>query len=206
MPKKIYSVVWGPWRFYLPIGVKSLIAFLLVISTLVIGIYYYTTVTLSRQMENEAMVNLNSKLKGGWRLYYSRMDQMKYGMLQAATEEHITDAVAKKDSKFLQELLIGYAINRPYIDLWAIVDENHRVIARRNDRTGDVLDINGVVAKALKTGEVVQSTEKVDKDILTIEDARLSARVERTGVMQVVVVPVFMNGRVKGHSYRHSIK
>ncbi|MBI5750105.1 MAG: diguanylate cyclase [Nitrospinae bacterium] len=198
MPKRVYSVVWGSWRFYIPIGVKTLIAFLFVISSLAGGIYYWTAVTLTQQIENEAVESLSSKLKGGWRLYYSRMDQMKYGMLQGVSEEYVVSAIAKKESRVLQNLLNGYAINRPYVDLWAVVDEERRIIARRNNKTGDILEISGLIAKAIKSGEVIQSTEKVEKDILTMEDVNLSSRVERTGIMQVVVVPALLHGTVKG--------
>lgn len=196
--KKVYRVVWGPHRFYLPIGVKTLIAFLLVISVLTGSFYYYSTFTLTRQTEEEALVNLSSRLQGAWRLYYSRMDQMKFGMLQAVSEQYIRSAIARKDRRFLQELLNGYAINRPYVDLWAVVDERGVVIGRRNDRTGDILEIGGVVSKALRSGEVVQSTERVEKEVLAIEGSTLAARVERSGLMQVVVTPVVSGGRVKG--------
>lgn len=198
MPEKTYRVIWGGYRFYLPIGLKTLIAFLLVILSLAGGIYYYTTVTLSRQVEEEALDNLTSKLKGGWRLYYSRMDQMKYGMLQAGSEDSIKSAIARHDAHFLQNLLVGYALNRPYVNLWAVVDEEQKVIGRRNGRTGDILEIDGIVSRALRSGEVVMSTEKVGKDILTQEDAALSSKIDRFGIMQVVVVPVLWKGKVVG--------
>ena len=198
MQPKTYEVIWGPWRFYLPIGIKTLIAFLIVIATLAGSIYYYTSVTLSAQLEKEALDHLQSTLKGGWRIYYSRMDQMKYSMLQAATENHIKSAVVKKDSHFLQNLLNGFALNMPYVDLWAVVDEKQRVIGRKNGRTGDLLETGGVVAKSLKTGDVVTSTEKVEKEILNLENADLSKRVERTGLMQVVSVPVVYDRNIRG--------
>lgn len=196
--KKVYRVHWGPHRFYLPIGAKTLIAFLLVIGVFAGGLYYYTSHTLSRQVEEEALSNLNSKLQGAWRLYYARMDQMKYGMLQAASEGHVVSAIIERDSGFLNKLLRGYAANRPYVDLWAVVDANGVVIGRRNGKTGDILEIGGVVSKALRTGEVIQSTEEVGSDVLGMEDPRLASRVEREGLMQIVVTPVVSEGSVKG--------
>ncbi|MBI4745929.1 MAG: diguanylate cyclase, partial [Deltaproteobacteria bacterium] len=198
MTKKVYRVELGFWRFYLPIGIKTLIAFLIVISTLAGGFYYYTTGTLSRQIENETLDNLHSKLKGGWRIYYSRMDQMKDGMLQTASEEHVKTAIAGRDSRFLQNLLNGYAIARPYVDIWAVVDEKQQVIGRKNGRTGDFLEIGGVVSRALRMGEALQSTEKVGKEILTMESASLASKVDSYGIMQVVVVPVIKDGKVRG--------
>lgn len=198
MSRVVYRVIWGPWRFYMPIGIKTLTSLLLIIVCLAGGIYYYTIAKLAPQIEREAMESLNSKLQGGWRLYHSRMDQMKYGLLQAISERHIVDAVAARDTKLLRELLNGYALNRPYVDLWAVVDEKRRVLARRNERTGDLLEIGGIVEKALTSGEVFQSAEKVDLDTLAAENPKLSAMIERTGVMQVVVVPVSRDGTVVG--------
>lgn len=149
MSNTVYRVIWGPWRFYLPIGVKTLVAFFLIMVCLAGGIYYYTSAKLAGQIENEEIKGLHSKLQGGWRVYHSRMDQMKYGLLQAVSERHVVEAVAKRDAGLLRELLNGYALHRPYVDLWAVVDENRRVIARRNDRTGGPLEIGGVVEKAL---------------------------------------------------------
>ncbi len=196
--RKVYRVVSGPWRFYLPIGVKSLIAFFVVICVLAGGILYFTTYIFTPEVEKKGLEGLESKLSGAWRVYYSRMDQMKYGMLQAASEGYVREAIRNKDSLFLQQLLKGYAVNRPYVDFWAVVDERGRVIGRRNGRTGDILEINGMISRALRTGEVLQTTEIVDRDILNLESRALASRVEREGLMQLVVTPVVEDGKSIG--------
>ncbi|MBI5642414.1 MAG: diguanylate cyclase [Deltaproteobacteria bacterium] len=198
MSQKVYSVVWGSWRLKLSIATKTLLAFLIIISVLGGGFYYYTTITLSNQIEKDALIGLNSKLKGAWRFYYSRMDQMRLGMLQAGSEDSVKSAVFKKDQSHLQKLLNGYAASRQYVDVWAVIDADKRVIGRRNGRVGDLLEINGIVERALNTGEPVISTEFISKDFLAKEDSELASKIETSGLMQIAVTPVISNGTPTG--------
>ena len=198
MPKKLFKVVWSDWRFYLSIGAKTLLAFLTIIAVLAGGFYYYTTVTFSSHVEEEAVADLKAKSQGAWRLFYSRLDQMKYGMLQAASGETNKSAIMKKDRASLQKTLERYSAVRSYVDYWAVVDDTGRVLARRNGNSGEALDINGVVGEALSTGEPVLSTESINREFLNRESAELASRVESKGLMQFAVVPVVHNGEVIG--------
>lgn len=198
MPKKLFKVVWSDWRFYLSIGAKTLLAFLIIIAVLAGGFYYYTTVTFSSHVEEEAVTELKSKSQGAWRLFYSRLDQMKYGMLQAASGETNKSAIIRNDEAFLQKTLERYSAVRSYVDYWAVVDKTGRVLARRSGNSGDALDMDGVVSKALSTGEPVLSTESVNREFLGRESAELASRVESKGLMQFAVVPVVHNGEVIG--------
>ncbi|MCC6502202.1 MAG: diguanylate cyclase, partial [Deltaproteobacteria bacterium] len=198
MPKKLFKVVWSDWRFYLSIGSKTLLAFLVIIAVLAGGFYYYTSVTFSSHVEQEAMADLKAKTQGAWRLYYSRLDQMKYGMLQAASDEQNRLSIIRKDAASLGGTLERYSVVRPYVNYWAVVDEKGTVISRRNNRLGDLLDINGMVGKALSTGEPVLSTETVSREFLSRESMELASRVDTKGMMQFSVVPVLDNGRTIG--------
>ncbi len=198
MSSKLYRVTQCGWRPNLSIGGKTLLAFFLIITLLAGGFYYFTTVALSSRIEREALGELHSKLKGAWKLYYERMDQMKLGMLQAGSESAIKEVVRRKDRGELKKLLSGYSSTRPYVDFWAVVDTKRTVIGRKNGLTGDFLEINGAVEKALKTGEAITSTETVTKDILARESGELASRVETNGLMQLAVTPVESNGRVLG--------
>ncbi|MBI5453435.1 MAG: diguanylate cyclase [Deltaproteobacteria bacterium] len=198
MPEKVYKVVWGGWRLNLSIATKTLFAFLLIITVLGGGFYYYATHTLSKETDREAVDSLKSNLKGALRLYQMRMDQMKLGMLQAGSEESVRGAVVRRDSAGLKKLLDGYAASRGYVDLWAVVAPDGRVIARRNGKTGDILEVNGIVAKALSSAEPVTSTETVTRDFLAKEGAELASRVEGGALMQIAVTPVVNGGRSSG--------
>jgi diguanylate cyclase (GGDEF)-like protein len=198
MPKKLFKVVWSDWRFYLSIGAKTLLAFLVIIAVLAGGFYYYTTVTFSSHVEEEALTELKSKSQGAWRLFYSRLDQMKFGMLQASTDEANKSSIINRDRAFIRKTLDRYAAVRSYVDYWAVVDSEGRVIARRNALSGDIVDINGVVGKALSTGEPVLSTESVSREFLSRESMELASRVEARGLMQFAVVPAVHRGEVIG--------
>lgn len=198
MPKKLFKVVWSDRRFYLSIGAKTLLAFLVIIAVLAGGFYYFTTVTFSSHVEEEVVADLKSKSQGAWRLFYSRLDQMKYGMLQASTDEASKSSIIKNDRAYLKKTLERYSAVRSYVDYWAVVDRAGRVIARRNGSSGDALDINGAVNKALSTREPVLSTESVNREFLGRESAELASRVESKGLMQFAVVPVVHNGEAIG--------
>ncbi|MBI4948632.1 MAG: diguanylate cyclase [Deltaproteobacteria bacterium] len=198
MPEKVYKVKLGGWRVPMSIATKTLLAFLLIITVLGGGFYYYATHTLSRETDREAVDSLKSNLKGALRLYQMRMEQMKLGMLQAGSEEAVREAVARRDSAGLKKLLDGYAASRGYVDLWAVVGPDGRVIARRNGRTGDILDVNGIVARALSSAEPVTSTETVTRDFLAKEGAELASGVEGGALMQIAVTPVVNGGRSSG--------
>lgn len=198
MSQKVYRVAWGPWRIKLSIGTKTLLAFLLIISFLAGWFYFFTTVKLSDRIEKETLNDLNLKLSGAWKLFYSRMEQMKLGMLQAGSEDIVKKAVEEKDGRFLGKLLNDFGKARPYVDLWTVVDSRQRVIARRNGKAGDFLEINGLVEKAINSGVPVLSIESVAEDVIGREGDELLSKVQRSGLMQVVVTPVKSGNRVLG--------
>ncbi len=187
-----YRVVYGAWRPRLSIGTKTLLAFFALIFLLSGSFYYFSTVKLSERIEKEALNDLNLKLKGSWKIYYSRMEQMKLGMLQAANQGSIKAAVEAKDAIVLSGLLSEFKTARPYVDIWAVVDRHGRVIASTSkDMTGRRLEINGLVAKAIHTSEPVSSTEEVGVDAVKSFDNRLSPRLNDTmALLQLVVTPV----------------
>jgi len=197
VPKK-FKVVWSDWRFTLPIGVKTLIAFVLITAVLTAGFYYFISVKFSSQIKRDALSELRSHLQGAWSLYQSRTEQMKFGMLQAASEDAVKDGLVRRDQAFLRRMLNMYSGVRPYVDLWAVVDAEGRVVARRNATSGDLLEINGVIRKAISTGQPVISTEAVSRDVLLREGQGLASGVETSGLMQLAVVPVIDNGRTTG--------
>lgn len=196
--KKIFRVIWSDCRPTLSIGTKTLLAFLLIISALTGGFYFFISVKFSSQAHQDAVKEIDSKLSGAWSLFQSRPEQMKFGMLQAANERSVKAAVRARDGDFLGRNLNDYSAVRPYVDLWAVVGSDMRVIARRERRAGDFLEINGVVKKALEIGGPVISTELATRELLEREGLKLASDAEPHGLMQVVVVPVLEGGEVIG--------
>lgn len=195
--KKIFRVIWSDCRPTLSIGTKTLLAFLLIISALTGGFYFFISVKFSSQAHQEALNELDSKLRGAWSLFQSRPEQMKFGMLQAASERAVKAAVKSRDSEFLGRNLVGYSEMRPYVDLWAVVDNDGRVIARKDRRAGGILEINGAIRKALDGGGPVISTELVSRELLEREGLKIPETDEQ-GLMQLVTVPVMETGEVTG--------
>ncbi|MBE9529449.1 MAG: diguanylate cyclase [Proteobacteria bacterium] len=185
MASKTFTVAWSRWCPYLSIGTKTLLAFSLIITVLAGGFYYYIDTTFSSHARNKAEAELATKVRGAAAIYSARMEQMKFGMLQAGSMESVQRAVLKRDSRFLTDTLRSFAAMRPYVDFWAVVDSEGTIIASRDGSTpsaegyfnsetvfsggtgalrvgvSDSLEINGIVERALGTSEVVLSTEVV---------------------------------------------
>ena len=62
-----FRVVWGPQRFYLSIGWKTLIAFALVVFIPMLGLMALTARTLRHAMEDETLRGMEANLRGAWR-------------------------------------------------------------------------------------------------------------------------------------------
>ncbi len=197
VPKK-FRVIWSDWRFTLPIGVKTLIAFVLITAVLTGGFYYFISVKFSSHIKRDELSQLRSHLQGALSLYQSRTEQMKFGMLQAASEDGVRAALQRRDQGFLRRMLNTYSGVRPYVDIWAVVDARGRVIARKNADAGDILEINGIVEKAISMGQPIISTEAVSRDVLLREGHALASGIEASGLVQLAVVPVIDNGRTTG--------
>lgn len=128
---------------------------------------------------------MEQNLNTVWTQYYIRADQMKFGLLQL-TEEAET-AILKRDKTLLRERLNNWKKNRPYVDIWTIVDPEGKVLARVNsEESGDILGLNSVVEKALSTGSPVVSTEVVPREVLLKEGE---------GLANEIIIPVISSPR-----------
>lgn len=152
---------------------KLIVPFLLVVIAPMILIGVISERLIARKVHEEIQKAAEQNLDAAWIQYYVRADQMKFGMLQAV--EVVEHAILEKDKAFLREKMRYWKSRRPYVDLWIIVDREGRVIARLNsERSGDPLDLNGVVKKALSTGDSVISTEVVPREVLLKEGEKLA--------------------------------
>lgn len=188
---------------------KLLAAFLLVVIVPMVLTAIVTERLTAKKLHQEIEKDTEQNLEAAWIQYYVRADQMKYGMLQAA--ELVETAIIRRDNSFIRDKMAHWKNKRPYVDVWIVVDKEGRVISRLNSAiTGDTFELNGVINKALTTGETVISTEVMPKDLLLRENNRLAEEiampvelqkksgefnpgyaVENDALMVTVVVPVF---------------
>ncbi|MBI5561882.1 MAG: response regulator [Deltaproteobacteria bacterium] len=161
-----------------PMGVKLTIVFLSVILIPMSMLAYLSYRVIDARLLKEAKEQLNIGLKAAWTEYYVHGDQMRYGMLQAASMKEIKAAVASRDRRYLKEALLQWHQMRPYVDVWMFVDAKGAVISRLNtDHAGDAIGLNGMVSRALATGAPQISTEVLDRDALKFEGNELNERV-----------------------------
>lgn len=161
---------------------------------------------------SKAEERIATGLKAAWTEYYTRADQMRYGMLQAATSDEIKRAVARSDRAYLKKVLRDWKEKRPYVDIWTVVDPRSRVIVRLNSTdAGDVLDLSGLVSSAINGREVKVSTEIIPARALNLEgagvvdmssglddktNAQKGVKEPKDAMALVVVTPVLMDGRL----------
>ncbi|MBI5642060.1 MAG: response regulator [Deltaproteobacteria bacterium] len=154
-------------------GFKLTIVFLSVILIPMLLLAYISYKVIDSRLTKEAEEKINMGLKSAWTEYYVRGDQMRYGMLQAASMEEIKRAISRGDKQYLRKMITRWKEMRPYVDIWIIVDENERVIARLNsDVSGDRLELNGSVKASLDSGEPRISSELIEKSILKLDGKR----------------------------------
>ncbi len=187
-------------------GVKLTVAFLSVILVPMLLMAYLSNRVIEARLLKESQEKLAIGLKAAQTEYYVHGDQMRYGMLQAASMEEIKSAVARRDKPYLKKMMRNWHEMRPYVDIWSIVDKDGRVIARLNtDQSGDKVELNELIERAISLGEPQTATEVIPLDLLRLEGNELQQRtrlrdadeaLKPSDVMALMVVtPVLDAGR-----------
>ncbi|MBI5826427.1 MAG: HAMP domain-containing protein [Deltaproteobacteria bacterium] len=162
------------YYYDMTLGFKLTVAFLAVILVPMAILSYASYKVINARLMKEARDKASMGLKAAWTEYYARGEQMRYGMLQAASMEDIKGAVARRDKTYLKKMMSTWKRMRPYVDVWYVVDGDGVVIARLNgDYSGDALPLNGLVSYALKSAEPKISTEILGREVLRLEGNEL---------------------------------
>ena len=151
-------------------GFKFIFAFsfVILVPMAILAIVSYKVI--DSRLKEDTQEKITMGLKTAWTDYNIRGEQMRYGMLQAAAMIEIKDAVRLKNRDYLKRMMIRWKEKRPYVDLWIVTDENGRVISRLNSEdSGDTIEFNGVIEKAIFTGDAQISTEIIEIDVLKRE-------------------------------------
>ena len=192
-----------------PMGLKLTVVFVIVITIPMALLAYVSYRVMDGRLSQEARARVGLGLKSAWVEYGIRGEQMRYGMVQASSSEHVKAAVASRDGRYLKNTLAGWKQARPYVDIWAVTDEDGKVITRLNSSvTGDTLDINGFLGAVIASSEPGVATEIIPAESIEREGAIFREKVlglspekwATEDVMAVVVVtPVAdRQGAVRG--------
>src|SRR5512139_2966013 len=147
-PSTPFRVVWGPQRFYLSIGWKTLIAFALVVFIPMLGLMALTGHTLRHAMEEETLRSMESNLRGAWRVYHERSNTLRSALAQSASSPETVQMVKNRNTRAMSDLLARNAAQLPFTDVLLVVDEHQQIIARRHGENGGRPQLNTLVSRA----------------------------------------------------------
>lgn len=193
-----FRVVWGPQRFRLSIGWKTLIAFLVAVFLPLAGITYLAERALSTMARDYQSSSLGAGLRAALKSHSDRMASVTAVLSSAAASPALKAAVADERKTPLAELLQQLALNQSFVDAWVAVDPRGSVIARRNGSGGDHLVLNNLLSQAVNTGYPAGGMEILSRDVFLRENPERFLRLERVVMAHVVVVPVARDGSVVG--------
>lgn len=177
-----------------------------ILVSIALGFFVYQQV--SAVVQHQATAELERLSISTSDQFQIRLQQMKYGMSQAATEQYIQAAIEKRDFELLNQLLFGWQQERDYVELWAILDKDTKIISslRGEPNNRDPLTLNGLTQQAIVSGNPIVTTEIVSQKELSQIGRNVIARLETNhllrneGVLtQLVIIPVLGdNGQVLG--------
>ncbi|MCK5639408.1 MAG: HAMP domain-containing protein, partial [Gammaproteobacteria bacterium] len=182
----------------LGVGQKTLIAFSIVfwlpVSVMAAMLFFLT----QTQLHNDAISHIKVQLKAAGEVYAERTHQLKGVLNQLSQQQQTQRLFAEKDSQGLREILQGISKENDFVTIVLAVDENRQVIGQRNRVSSDILNINNVLTDALTTGAMTHSTELVSREFLGSENSELKKLFKDVGLVQFVVAPVRLSGKVHG--------
>ncbi|MEW5944210.1 MAG: diguanylate cyclase [Pseudomonadota bacterium] len=193
-----YQVVWGPQRFRLSIGWKTLIAFALVVFLPMIGLTALSENALLKVVRQNAANALAVGLHSAQRAYSDRAATVSAVLAHTAAIPGTQEAMRTRDRSGLADLLQQHAAQLPFADSWLAIDAKGTVIARRNGSGGDYVTLNNVLSHVVRSREAVSSTEILPRDVFLRENQERYLRLDRAVMAQVVAVPVMNNREVAG--------
>ncbi len=180
------------------IGAKTLLAFTLVfwipVIALTIGLYY----SFSSSMFNEELKTVKTNLRGARVIYKERTKVLQSTLKHIANMESVKVMFSEKNKNDIEQVLINIGKENNHVELLMAVDENQRVLGRRNGSDGDIILLGDSLSRALMTGETSYTTELISSDIVAMEDESLASRIKDIGIGQFVIAPVRSDDKMSG--------
>lgn len=154
----------------LPVSYKLTVIFIFVVLAPMLLLAFVSYRVIDARLHEHAREEVSNGVKAAWTEYYARGEQMRYGMLQAASTDEIMKAVASGNSEYLRKVMTQWRQMRPYVDIWAVTDSKGRVIARINSQfKGDDLALGGLLLHAIKSKSPQVSTEIIPGEAVRLE-------------------------------------
>src|SRR3990172_121920 len=168
------------------LGFKIISAFVVVTLVPMLLVAFASYKVIDARLMKEADEKINMGIKTAWSEYQARADQMRYGMLQATSIGEVKEALKHNDTNTLKGMLSKWRERRPYVDLWIVVDSRGKVMSRFNsDMKDDIIDINGLVEKAITSEKSQISAEILPAELLVREGEEFHRQ---------VIIPVSLGG------------
>lgn len=196
--KATFRVVWGPQRFRLSIGWKTLIAFLIAVFVPLAGITFLTDAALTGFTRQHHVSAMTAGLRGALKAHADRMGAVAAVLSFSAANPSVKDAVSDRKRPPLAEMLQHHALNLSFVDAWLAIDTKGNVISRRNGSGGDQVALSGLLSQAANNGFPVTGVEILSRDIFLRENNERYLRLERLVLSHVVLVPVVRDGSIIG--------
>lgn len=178
------------YRPKLGVGTKTLIALSLVFWIPVGALAGMLFHLFQAMLQDEVTGRTEIQLQGAHNIYQTRENLLQAVLMQMAQRPDLQQAMIHAAHHELQTQLLELGKQHGFLSILAVVDNNQRVISRRNQRMGDTIAVGDVVSSALLSGEASSSVELVSRDFLLREDEELANLVKDIGLVKFVVVPV----------------
>ena len=194
-----YRVVWGPQRFYLSLGWKTLIAFALVVFLPMGGLLLISGQTLRDALEEETFHALEANIRGAWDAYERPMNDVRIALVQTAGDERTANALRVRDAAALFRILERQQRRFEYVDVWFALAPDETVVGRIRGPLDQHYNLGPGLGRALGTQrETLITTELLAREVFTSEDPERYAALPPLVMAQVIVAPVRDLGALVG--------
>ena len=195
----VFRVVWGPQRFYLSLGWKTLIAFALVVFVPMAGLLTLTKQTMRDALENETAHALEANLRSAWSAYQRPLEDVRIALVQDAGDDGVARQLEQHDAAALYRMLERHARRFSFVDLWFAIDREQVVRGRIRGELGDHYSLGSGLGRALGTlRENLITTELLPRALFVSEDPQRFAALPPLVLAQVIVAPVRNQGALVG--------
>ncbi len=182
----------------LGIGTKTIVAlsilFWLPFSLLVIIFFNL----FQSQFQQESTEQIKLALRGAKVVYEERTAMLRQSIPQLAQRSDFRQAFQERDQQQLQKLLLEFSREASFVTALMIIDGDQRVVARRGNEYGDLVNLGEVFSRAVLQGELASATELVSRDFLVRENSELANVIRDVAVVQFVATPIRFDGRIAG--------